>query len=454
MNIASLLSGMALPDVDIRSKVSQKQESGFLETLTKNMTGSELKETLLTFESEETSDLVSLLDNLSSEEKEILLEWVDQLVTDIDLDELIDLDSISESEFTNLIAPYVDDIMTSSETELDLEGLSKEQRSIVSDLSELYDTDEDESQIVLSQLFVPLASDVNFEEIDESKLDRIHDKVEDMQAIMDDFSTDDKQGAKELLAIMKQLYTEESATPSMIEQVMSKQPNADQSIDLGKIYEKFHQKMSLHNKTAYKTDTTVTGSDVLKWIKNAVSNQMSAEENSQSFGQLFNQQQTHAPLEQLSVHLSGNTESVDSMAEELLAKFEQAMAQSKLSFGKTGSNQLMLRLTPESLGNVLVEMTEIDGEMMVKLTASSQLAKEALEANMKELRHMFSPHNVTVEKQEPETLTVDQQSNSQQTNEEEQTDQNREQSILEDQSSEDEQEETISFSELLQEEGV
>src|SRR5699024_4075522 len=43
---------------------------------------------------------------------------------------------------------------------------------------------------------------------------------------------------------------------------------------------------------------------------------------------------------------------------------------------------------------------EMNGEMTVKITVSSQATKKMLEANIHQLKNMFSPHQVVIEKQE------------------------------------------------------
>jgi flagellar hook-length control protein FliK len=57
----------------------------------------------------------------------------------------------------------------------------------------------------------------------------------------------------------------------------------------------------------------------------------------------------------------------------------------------------------------MVQLTKVDGEMLVKITATTQAAKEALESNVRQLRHMFSPQQVVIEKQDPQQVAVEKQ---------------------------------------------
>lgn len=178
-----------------------------------------------------------------------------------------------------------------------------------------------------------------------------------------------------------------------------------------KVYDNFLKKTTLADQTTYRSNTTVTSKDVLKWVKAALEQtNLVKEETTHTFGQMFNQQRTDSSIEQLQIQLGQHAETAEQVNEQLLTQFEKAISQSRFIQNLSGNNQLLLKLAPESLGTIMVELTEIDGEMLVKLTASSQIAKEALEANVRELRNMFAPHNIIIEKQEAEPIFVDQPS--------------------------------------------
>src|SRR5699024_1026662 len=65
-----------------------------------------------------------------------------------------------------------------------------------------------------------------------------------------------------------------------------------------------------------------------------------------------------------------------------------------------GMNQLSIALKPQNMGDMMVKFTQMDGEMTVKIIVSSNMTRHMLESNIKELRHMFSPHQVVIEKQD------------------------------------------------------
>nr|WP_281349716.1 flagellar hook-length control protein FliK [Ornithinibacillus caprae] len=65
-----------------------------------------------------------------------------------------------------------------------------------------------------------------------------------------------------------------------------------------------------------------------------------------------------------------------------------------------GTNQLSITLRPDNLGEMMVKLTQVNGEMTVKILVSSQAAKEMLESNINQLKTMFSPHQVQIERQD------------------------------------------------------
>src|SRR5699024_11587249 len=64
------------------------------------------------------------------------------------------------------------------------------------------------------------------------------------------------------------------------------------------------------------------------------------------------------------------------------------------------NRQMTIHLRPHHLGYIVVKMNELNGEMLVKLMVQSSDAKRMLESNLHQLKHMFSPHQVVIEKQD------------------------------------------------------
>lgn len=223
---------------------------------------------------------------------------------------------------------------------------------------------------------------------------------------LDSFSQAD---AAQLLNLLKQM--EELAQP--LEAVLAMLPISEDDQEklmvLSKVQQNFQNKLALAQKTIYLSNTTVTSKDVLKWVKASVNEfNQSEDQVSYRFGELFSQQTSDSTIEQLNIHLGQAGQTTEQLSDQLLTQFEKVISQSRFTQQLSGNNQLLLKLTPETLGTIRVELTEIDGEMLVKLTASSQMAKEALEANVRELRHMFAPQNIAIEKQEFQPTFIEQ----------------------------------------------
>src|SRR5699024_9336990 len=62
--------------------------------------------------------------------------------------------------------------------------------------------------------------------------------------------------------------------------------------------------------------------------------------------------------------------------------------------------QLSIMLKPAHLGNMHIKFAQIDGEMMVHMLVSSQAAKDMLESNLHQLKSVFSPHQIVIEREE------------------------------------------------------
>src|SRR5699024_4967533 len=98
------------------------------------------------------------------------------------------------------------------------------------------------------------------------------------------------------------------------------------------------------------------------------------------------------------IHLE-NSGKVERVGATLVDKFADVIRNSQF-LNRSGKMELNLLLKPAHLGHVTIKMTQVDGEMMVKMLVSSQAAKDMLEQNMHQLRHLFQPHQISVERNE------------------------------------------------------
>ena len=291
--------------------------------------------------------------------------------------------------------------------------------------------------------------------IEKSESSRVSHRVvaESINQVLNQFEDFSQNDAKQLLDLLKQLQATKEPISVVLDQLATQGTDQSKLTTFAKVYENFLKKTTLADKTSYHSNTTVTSKDVLKWVRAAIEQVHSTtEEQANTFGQMFSQHRTDSAIEQLQIQLGQSVETGEQLNEQLLSQFEKAISQSRFIQNLSGNNQLQLKLAPKSLGTIMVELTEIDGEMLVKLTASSQMAKEALEANVRELRHMFAPHNVVIEKQAAEPIFVEQPSPYEDMPDQHEPNEQNQQSRQTEQIDHDE--ETIRFEDLLNQERV
>jgi len=69
------------------------------------------------------------------------------------------------------------------------------------------------------------------------------------------------------------------------------------------------------------------------------------------------------------------------------------------NFGQTnGTNRLLIKLYPEHLGQVRIELLQVNGVMTARILASTALGKEMLDSQLHQLRSAFLQQNLQVER--------------------------------------------------------
>ncbi len=353
-------------------------------------------------------DTVSAIDPSETKLSQ-LISWLDQLSED-DLDVLI---GWFETEFelnVNNLTQLVSGLVALDLTEIE------QGDEMIQQLVAVLTTEEDQveeatqSDLVISQN-INLNTQTYLVNSKNSTIYTNHDMSESVIKLINQFDQFSQNDAKQLLDLLKEMQATNEPLAVILENATIQETDQAKLDVFSKVYENFIKKTTVANQTTYRSDTTVTSKDVLKWVRAALDQTNVVKDNAaNTFGQMFSQQQTSSTIEQLQIQLGQHVETTEQVNEQLLTQFEKAISQSRFIQNLSGNNQLLLKLTPESLGTILVELTEMDGEMLVKLTASSQMAKEALEANVRELRNMFAPHNIVIEKQDAEPIIVEQPS--------------------------------------------
>ncbi|QTM99416.1 hypothetical protein ERJ70_08935 [Sediminibacillus dalangtanensis] len=216
----------------------------------------------------------------------------------------------------------------------------------------------------------------------------------------------------------------------------------------------FRSRDNLSAQNRYTGNSSVTSADIGKWIKQALARQSDEGPSNQAVAsQQHMNSMPISKVEQYVVHLN-QTGSQEANQKQLTETLQKAIHESNF-LKSNGTKELSIKLRPAQLGDVMVKMTQLNGEMTVKITVTSQAAKDMLEGNLHQLKHMFSPQQVVVEKQDAQLLQQDNRNNGQQNSG------NRDQSEQEsgyqqDESGESSEEDAKgkSFSELLMNEKV
>lgn len=94
-------------------------------------------------------------------------------------------------------------------------------------------------------------------------------------------------------------------------------------------------------------------------------------------------------------------------SEQLISQFEKILSNSQMI--KTGNTQrLFIKLNPEHLGKLQIELIQKDSAMIAKITAASSQAKELLESQLQQLKSAFGAQNIQLDK-----IEISMQSNQQ-----------------------------------------
>ena len=204
----------------------------------------------------------------------------------------------------------------------------------------------------------------------------------------------------ELRQLLQQWITlEKQLSPKQLQSI-NQSINKDRKEEsiIHELINTYKKRVDLIAKRQYNTNAQITNSDIAKWLRHALSNYSSQERVHVAAYSLSNQQLPMSDVEQYIIFVNRDNSEMK-VSDQILKQFEQTIRTSQF-LTKPGMNQLTFSLRPEKLGEMMVRLTQINGEMAVKIIVSSQATKEMLESNIHQLKNMFSPHNVLIEKEE------------------------------------------------------
>ncbi|WP_332648415.1 flagellar hook-length control protein FliK [Lysinibacillus sp. 54212] len=159
-----------------------------------------------------------------------------------------------------------------------------------------------------------------------------------------------------------------------------------------------------------------------------------------------NHQQTTTQTKTVTITLPAER---SAQSEALVKEIQNLLNRSQIS-NQQGSMKLLLKLFPENLGQIRIELVQKDGIMTARLLASTAVGKELLDSNLQQLKTAFVAQNIQMERIDVAQSLQDAGRNLR--------DQNffnnffRQQGEEQEENKEDEDEEKKSFSEFLSEE--
>jgi flagellar hook-length control protein FliK len=212
---------------------------------------------------------------------------------------------------------------------------------------------------------------------------------------------DSKKVAPKILELLQKWSELESkvAASGTTTNLVNTSKDAEVNPALKEILVAYQNRTKMTSKQQYNTDSQVTVKDVAKWIENALHNQQMADKASPVQNASFNPNTVMPKLEQYVIYVNQN-QTNQSVEQQVMDQFQQVMKSSKFLSMPNGLNQLSIALRPQNLGEMMVRLTQINGEMTVNIVVTTQAAKEMLESNINQLKHMFSPQQVVIERQD------------------------------------------------------
>lgn len=214
-------------------------------------------------------------------------------------------------------------------------------------------------------------------------------------------SGDIKNHSKALLPLLEQWtqLTKQQGTPSddIMRSVVASDDDSDEVLVWRELVKAYQKRSHLVQNRQYHSNAKVTRHDAMKWLRQLMPQSQGAGEKAAAHQMTGFQSTPMSQIEQYVIHVEHNKQ-VDSPGKQLIDQFQNLVHSSRFLTHSNGTSQLSISLHPENLGDMMLKLTQINGDLTAKILVSSHAAKEMLEANLHQLRHMFSPHNVVIER--------------------------------------------------------
>jgi len=205
----------------------------------------------------------------------------------------------------------------------------------------------------------------------------------------------------------------------------------------------FDKRNSFAKQEVYQMNASITQEDVEKWLQQSLHKYGLVSHESYSANLSQAQPMQMNQIQQYTLHVTeGNR--IDAISRNLASDLSNIMNRSSF-LKQAGLEELTLSLRPHSLGDVTIRLAQINGEMTVRFLVTTEAARKLFEANLHQLKPMFAPNQVVVERDM--TIADDDffQEEQEQLEEEHKEEDNDQQARTEDRNEND-----LSFEDLLQ----
>lgn len=84
--------------------------------------------------------------------------------------------------------------------------------------------------------------------------------------------------------------------------------------------------------------------------------------------------------------------------QQFIDEFQKIIAKSNFTTDSGGTQKLLIKLYPEHLGSLRIEILQKDNMMVAKILASNTSAKDLIESQVSSLKHSFTTQNIQIDK--------------------------------------------------------
>ena len=245
-----------------------------------------------------------------------------------------------------------------------------------------------------------IESFIQVEKLTEESIQQLQLFVNDTKTALNDVHSQHeslRQLSSRILALLEQWSKLSGEEKNTVTKLLNDEVTEEEQLIWKRLVTIFDKRDQYSEYGNYRTQAKVSRTDVMNWLQQFSHQFVQGQEHSSIA--TYDMARSMTEVEQYVLHIQ-STNKVERINNEFMQKFVSIINQSK--FGKLDNDitQLSIVIRTENLGNMTLRFLQIDGEMFVKIIVSSQMAKDLLESNTHQLKHLFAPHQVIIERDE------------------------------------------------------